>query len=229
MTASEKVWQDRDPDGRGIWWSDEENQFVCEATLLSALPIELLEKYPTNDSTYWNMFYVNVHLALSKYRQKAYCKDIIFKLGKNPKITMNTLKGLPRIIHPSFPEVVDDIIPEQYIFSPSSVGFCLGIDVYHQHEATRHIVESTIANKEDGSWTHYSPFELQLINPDTVKVTRLKLMRRILHQMLILGNHAEGFGSCFCSHEQILAHVSSGLYDDLISKGIAIEDPHFVP
>lgn len=229
MTASEQVWQDRDPDGRGIWWSDEENQFVCEATLLSALPFDLLQDHPTNDATYWNMIYTNIHLALSDRRQKAYCKDIIFKLGDKPKIMMSTMKGLPHILHPSFPKEVEDIIPEQYIFSPSAMGFCLGIDVYHQHEATRHIVESTIANSMNGFWTHYSPFELQLINPDTVKVTRLKLMRRILHQMLILGNHAEGFGSCFMSHEQILAHVSSELYDNLISQRIPIEDPHFVP
>lgn len=229
MTASEQTWKERDPDERGVWWSEEENQFVCEATILSAMPPDLLEDHPTDDASYWNMVYTNIHLTLPERRQKAYCRDIILKLGKNGSVSMQTLYQVPSMIHSGFEGYPMSVFPEQYYFSPSAIGFHLGVDVFLGNPKTKHIIESSIASVKEGRfWTHYNPFELILINPDVSKVHRPKLGRRMYHQMLILGNHQGGYGSCFMPHERIVGHVNSLLFNDIIGKRIPITDPAFV-
>lgn len=229
MTASEQTWLERDPDDCGIWWSDEENQFVCEATILSAMPFDLLQDHPTDESSYWNLTYINLHHALPKFRQKAYCKDILWKLGQTPKITPQKMLTIASELHPGFVDYEGgNVFPEQYFFSPSCIGFYVGIDSYLRNPKTKHIIESSIAVDKDGRfWTHYNPFELILLNPDTAKVHRPKLGRRMHHQMMILGNHQNGFGSCFMPHEKILSHVTSLLHNDVIDKHIPIVDPLF--
>lgn len=229
MTADENTWKQRDPDDCGIWWSDEENQFVCEAALLSALPHELLEQHPTNDASYWNMAYANIHLALPKFRQKAYCKDIILKLGSSARITPKKVLAMPSEIYEGFKNHPEATFTEQYFFAPSTIGLYIGVDSYLRNPKTKHIVESSIAVGGNGPfWTHYNPFELILMNPVVSKVNRPKLGRRVHHQVLILGNHQNGFGSCFMSHDQILSHATSLLHTDVIDKQIPITDPDFV-
>lgn len=229
MTADEKTWEERDPDGQGIWWSDEENQFVCEATILSALPFDLLEQHPTDEASYWNMVYTNIYLAQPKYRQKAYCKDIILRLGSTAKIMPEDVFAIPSKLHPGFVGYSEPTFIGHYYFAPSTIGHYIGVDSYLRNSKTKHLIESSVVVIKDGChWVHYNPFELILMNPDVSKVDRPKLGRRMRHQMLILGNHQGLFGSCFMSHEQILSHVTSLLHTDVIDKQIPITDTDFV-
>lgn len=253
MTSPIGIWAARDPDSKGIWWSDALSAFCMEATVISPLPFALLERHPEDDTSYWNDYFKHIHTGPqdSRIKAKAFCKDVIISLGQRP-FADNNILTFTSLLHPAAKAYNDSKVQgvqgvqegqsgwrpihmTSRFLSPSTLAMHIPMEEIHRIPGMSGLHDSSVCvydgignslEEKRQAHTRYNPFEMCLRSAaisSNIKRPKLDVTGITYGKILVVGYASSSLASCWMSHHQILECVTNQLYDEVISRNHPID------